>query len=140
MNRSALLALAVVLAGAPAGLAARPTPTPTEEPEGTISGIAIARASGGWLGVEVRDHTFRLTFYDAKKKPVAADVSSAVLRWPVRYQPNDERTQLLPTEDPSVLASTYWVKGPLTFKLHVTLLSDGKTDTPPESYVIDFRG
>jgi hypothetical protein len=142
VKRLAPIALAgLFLASAGAGLARpTPTPTPTEEPEGTISGIAIARTAGGWLGLELREHTFRLTFYDAKKMPVAADVTSAVLRWPVRYQPNDERTLLLPTDEPSVLASAFWVKGPLAFKLHITLLVEGKTDTPPESYVIDFHG
>ena len=68
---------------------------------------------GGWLGVEVADRTFRITFYNEKKKPVAADATSAILRWPVHYQPNDERTELLPTDDPAVLASPYAVKGPL---------------------------
>lgn len=133
----ALVALAVA---APLGLWAKPRPTPTPEPEGTISGTAIARPNGGWLGLELQDHTFRLTFYDANKKPVPADVASAVLRWPVRYQPNDERTLLTPTGDPSVLASSYWVRGPLAFKLHITLLAEVKGDAPPESYVIDFHG
>ncbi len=140
MKRLAPIGLAGLFLVSAGALLGRPTPTPTEEAEGTISGIAIARAAGGWLGLELREHTFRLTFYDAKKKPVAADVTSAVLRWPVRYQPNDERTLLVPTDDPSVLASSYWVKGPLAFKLHITLLVEGKTDAPPESYVIDYHG
>jgi hypothetical protein len=134
-----LFALAALALATPAGLRARPTPTPTPEPEGTISGMAIARANGSWLGLELREHTFRLTFYDAKKKPMPADATSVVLRWPVRYQPNDERTLLTPTDDPSVLASAFWVRGPLAFKLHITLLTDEKSDTP-ESYVIDFHG
>jgi hypothetical protein len=140
MKRLAPIALAGLFVAVTGVGFARPTPTPTEEPAGTISGIAIARPQGGWLGVELRGHTFRLTFYDARKKPVAADATSAVLRWPVRYQPNDERTQLVPTDDPAVLASAYWVKGPLVFKLHLALLVEGKTDAPPESYVIDFHG
>jgi hypothetical protein len=129
-----LVALALT---APLGALAKAKPTP--EPEGTISGTAIARANGGWLGLELRDHAFRLTFYDENKKPVPADATSAVLRWPVRYQPNDERTLLTPTDDPSVLASSYWVKGPLAFKLHIVLLTETKSDSP-ESYVIDFHG
>jgi hypothetical protein len=140
MKRLAPIALAGLFVASACAALARPTPTPTEEPEGAITGVAIPRAGGGWLGLELKDHTFRLTFYDAKKKPVAADVTSVVLRWPVRYQPNDERTLLLPSDDPSVLASSYWVKGPLAFKLHITLLVEGKTDAPPESYVIDYHG
>lgn len=102
-------------------------------------GTPVARSQGGWLGVEVRDHAFRITFYNEKKKPVAADATSAILRWPVKYQPNDERTELLPTDDPAVLASSYAVKGPLTFKLHITLLTESKPDAV-ESYFIDFSG
>jgi hypothetical protein len=49
-----------------------------------------------------------------------------------------ERTELLPTDDPSVLASAYPSRA-LAFKLHITLLVEGKPDTPPESYVIDFQ-
>ncbi|HXQ81063.1 MAG TPA: hypothetical protein VN775_07115 [Opitutaceae bacterium] len=140
MNRIALLALAGLALTAPGKAAPRPTPapTPTEE-EGTVSGTPVARSQGGWLGVEVTDRTFKITFYNEKKKPVPADVSSAVLRWPVHYQPNDERTQLLPTDDPAVLASPYAVKGPLAFKLRITLLTEGKPDAV-ETYVIDFRG
>jgi hypothetical protein len=141
MKRIAPLALAGLFLAAIGGVSARPTPTPTptEEPEGEVAGTVVARTGGGWLGVEVKDRTFRLTFYNAKKQPVPADATSVVLRWPVRYQPNDERTELLPTDDPAVLASAYAVKGPLLFKLHITLLVEGKTDAP-ESYVIDFRG
>ena len=73
---------------------------------------------------------------------MAADVASAVLRWPVRYQPNDERTLLVPTDDPSVLASSYWVKGPLAFKLHTSRSWSRarRGRRRRESYVIDFHG
>jgi hypothetical protein len=139
MKRIALLAFAGAALTAVCGAAPRPTPTPTQEQEGTISGVPVPRPQGGWLGVEVKDRTFRVTFYNEKKNPVPADVSSAILRWPVHYQPNDERVQLLPTDDPAVLASEYAVKGPLTFKLRITLLTEGKPDSV-ESYVIDFNG
>jgi hypothetical protein len=79
-----------------------------------------------------------LTFYNAKKKPTPADKTSAVLRWPVHYQPNDERTELTPTGDPAVFASQYSIKPPHTFILHITLLSDSKDDV--ETYDIDFSG
>jgi hypothetical protein len=107
---------------------------------GTIAGTAIQRSVGdGWLGLELKDSTFVLTFYNAKKKPVAADKSGAVMRWSVHYQPNDERTELVPTGNPAVLASDYTVKPPYAFKLHITLLgSDPKDDV--ETYVIDFSG
>jgi hypothetical protein len=138
MKRTALLAFSCLVAACACAAASRPTPTPTDEKEGTVAGMAIQRPQGGWLGVEIKDRTFRITFYNDKKKPVPADVTSAVLRWPVHYQPNDERTELLPSADPSVLASAYAVKGPLSFRLHITLLNEGKPDAV-ESYTIDFQ-
>jgi hypothetical protein len=137
MKRPALLAFAGLSLAAICCAATPPTPTP--EAEGTVVGNPVQRTHGGWLGVQIKDRTFRIAFYDEKKNPVPADVSSAILRWTVQYQPNDERIQLLPTDDPSVLASPYVIKGTLTFKLHITLLTDGKPDAV-ESYFIDFQG
>jgi hypothetical protein len=139
MKRAALLAIAGCLFLALPLRAATPAPAPSaddSEKEGTISGIAIERAQGGWVGVEIKGGCFRLTFYDAKKKPTPADRTSAVLWWPVHYQPNNERTELLPSDDPSVLTSSYPVKPPHTFKLHISLMADSLKD--PEGYVIDF--
>ena len=132
MKRFVLLALAGAFL---AVLGVRAAPAPTPEKEGTVGGIAIQRAEG-WLGLELKDGTFQLTFYDAKKHPVAADKSSAVFWWPVHYQPNPERTELTPTDNPAVFASPYKVKPPYAFKLHITLLAPGSSDV--ESYVIDF--
>jgi hypothetical protein len=104
---------------------------------GTISGTEIKRLDGGgWLGLELKDNSFVLTFYTAKKKPTPADRSAAVLRWPVHYQPNPERTELAPTSDPAVFSSPYPVKPPHSFNLHITLLSDSKDAV--ESYDIAF--
>jgi hypothetical protein len=85
--------------------------------------------------LELVDQAFRLTFYNAKKHPVAADKTSAVLWWPVHYQPNNERTELTPSDNPAVLASPYSVRPPYSFKLHISLLADG---VDPEDYVLDF--
>jgi hypothetical protein len=106
-----------------------------KDKEGTISGVPIKRAAGGWLGLELKDSNFVLTSDNDKKKPVAADRPSAVAWWSVHYQPNAERTELTPS-GPSVLASSYLVKDPHSFKVHLTLLETGTTDV--ESYVVDF--
>jgi hypothetical protein len=114
---------------------AAPAAPKDDEKEGTIAGIPIQRGDGGWIGVELKDESFVITFYNAKKKPIPADVGSAVLWWPVHYQPNPERTELSSSDNPAVLTSSYSVKPPYAFKLHISLLADGKD---PEVYVIDF--
>lgn len=147
MKRIALIAFAGLMLSAVGARANSPTPAPTEEPEGKISGFPIQRANGGWLGLEIKDQNFVLTFYNAKKKPVAVDASAAVLWWTVQYQSNPERTELTPSSNPSVLASAYTIRPPYSFKLHISLLTDagapaagGPAPAPPESYVIDFSG
>jgi hypothetical protein len=139
MKRVVFLVFAGLLLSAACGFAA--PDAPGEEKEGTIAGTPIKRAQGGWLGVELKEGSFQLTFYNEKKNPIPADRTSAVFRWPVHYQPNDERTELLPTDNPAVLGSTYPVKPPYAFKLHITVLggSDNDKDSP-ESYVLDFTG
>jgi hypothetical protein len=131
---------AVILAFAGLALAAfcrAATPTPDKEEEmGTVAGVPIQRGQG-WLGIEIKDNTFAMTFYNAKKKPVAADASSAVLWWSVRYQPNPERTELVPSGNPAVLSSSHAIKAPHSFILHITLLFAGKPDAT-ESFVINF--
>ncbi len=147
MRRIALIAFAGLVFSAISAAADAPTPTPTAEPMGTISGTAIQRAHGGWLGIELKDQNFWLTFYNDKKKPVAADASAAVLWWPVQYQPNNERVELTASSNPAVLTSAMVIKPPYSFKLHITLLTDaapgpapqpGATSPEPESYIIDF--
>jgi hypothetical protein len=149
MKRIALFAFAGLALSAIGAMADAPTPTPTEEPMGTISGTAIQRAHGGWLGIELKDQNFWLTFYNDKKKPVAADAGAAVLWWPVQYQPNPERVELTTSSNPAVLTSAMVIKPPYSFKLHITLLADANSGTgpqggtpppEPESYIIDFSG
>jgi hypothetical protein len=112
------------------------TPPSKDDEVGTISGIAIARGDG-WLGIEIKGGSFALTFYNAKKKPVPADATSAVARWSVHYQPNEERTELVASGDPAVLSSPYPVKPPHTFILHLVLLFEGKPDAS-ESFTVNF--
>ena len=140
MKRAVFLVFSGLLLSAVCAVAAPAAPkAPADDgKEGTIAGTTVPRTQGGFIGIEVRNGSFRMTFYNEKKKPVPADKASAVLRWPVHYQPNNERTELLPTDDPAVLASDYPVKPPHTFKLHISLLSPGTPDV--ESYVIDFSG
>ena len=104
---------------------------------GKIEGIEIPHGKG-FMGIQLVNSTFKLSFYDEKKKPTAPDVTRAVLRWKVNYQPNDERTVLNPDGKTS-LVSPQVVRPPYTFKLNMTLIKGDGDDAPTEFMAIDFH-
>lgn len=108
-----------------------------------IEGMEVARKGGGYLGVAIVGGTFKITFYDAKKKAVAADVARAALRWDPKYKVGSERVVLNRTEDGKALVSPRSIRPPYLFKLYITLIKDaGEGDAAEaagETLVIDFR-
>jgi len=113
-----------------------------EEPPAKIEGIEIARGAKGFLGIQIVESNFKLSFYDAKKKPVAVDVARAVLRWDPKYKVGQERIVLNPSSDGKSLAASRSIRPPYNFKLFITLLKDSSaSDESPvgESFVIDFK-
>src|SRR3954466_1035902 len=87
-----------------------------EEPPAKIEGMEIARSEGGgFMGLQIVDTNFRLAFYDAKKKPVAADVTRAVLRWNPNYQKSEERVVLERSGDGKYLTSPRTIRPPHNF-------------------------
>jgi hypothetical protein len=105
-----------------------------------IDGLEVSRGDRGFLGIKVEDNTWKISFYNKEKKPVAADVAAIALRWPVQYQPNPERALLSPAGDGKVMSSDKTVRPPFTFTLYVTLLKDpSSTDQPAETYVVSFH-
>jgi len=140
---SLLLALVVSLTVSSLSCSAASATSPQavpgkEEPEGHIQGLAIARPKGGFLGLRLVDNRFVLTFYDAKKHPVAPDVARAALRWNVHYQPAPERTVLNPGPDAFSLSALKIVRPPHDFKLYISLLV-ASSDDAVESYNLDFH-
>jgi hypothetical protein len=123
--------------GAPGKAAAK------EEEKPKIDGQEVARAGGGYLGVQIANGSFKINFYDADKKPVAPNVARALLRWDPKNKIGQERLVLNPG-GPNSLVGTKPVKPPYTFKLFIVLIKDaaGESGDNPagESYVIDFRG
>ncbi len=117
-------------------------PEKAETPK--IEGMEVARTGGGFIGVAITGSTFKISFYDAKKKPVAADVGRALLRWDPKYKVGAERVVLNRTDDGMALASAKNIRPPYLFKLYITLLKSAAegdaADTAGETYVIDFRG
>jgi hypothetical protein len=112
-----------------------------EKEEPKIEGIEIPRANKTYLGLQIVNGAFKMTFYDKDKKPVPPDVARAALRWDAKYKVGQERLILNPGGDPNSLINTKPVRPPYTFKLFITLLKDGTDGDNPvgESFVIDFH-
>lgn len=103
-----------------------------------IEGVTIARPSGGFLGLQITSGKFVLSFYDAEKTKVAPDVPRAILRWPVQYQPQDERTMLTAGGDGTSLTSVKTVRPPHNFKVFISLFAEGG-ETAVETYSVNVQ-
>lgn len=107
-----------------------------KEEEATIAGIAIERKNGqGYLGLEIVDYNYKLTFYDKDKKPTPADFPRALFRWSARGKSGDARYMLKVGSDANVLTSSRYVRPPYNFRLFIVLLDDDP-DTPSEAYAV----
>jgi hypothetical protein len=130
--------------GTPAAPVAPKKNAPAKKTEETpkIEGMEVARGGGGFLGVAIAGGMFKITFYDAKKKPVEADVVRAALRWDPKYKVGMERVVLNLSDDKKSLTAPKNIRPPYMFKLFITLLKDAGAgeDAAGESYTIDFRG
>lgn len=118
------------------------TPAPSEpageEAEVQLPGSVIARANGGFLSLTLDGIHFKLSFYDAKKQPVAPDAVRATTRWDPVNKTGQMRSVLNPADDGSSLRGTVPVRPPYVFKVYLTLIgADGEA---LESHVVDFRG
>jgi hypothetical protein len=122
---------------------AKVDPKKKEEPK--IEGIVITRPNGALLGLTLEGGTFKLSFYDAKKKPVVADVTRAAARWNPNYKQGSERVILNLAGDGKSLVGSKPVRPPYAFKLYLTLLKAGPSaategsEQAVESYTVDFH-
>jgi len=125
---------------APAAKAPAAKTVKKEEPPPKIEGITIPRGKN-FLGIQIVNGTFKLSFYDEKKKSIPADVSRAVLRWDPKYKVGKERLLLGPSEDGKSLSSPKNIRPPYNFKLYITLLKEASEAEDPagETFVIDFQ-
>lgn len=110
-----------------------------EEAPGKIEGMEIGRGEG-FLGIQLVKGSFKLTAYNAKKKPVAADFTRVGLRWQPANQKGPERTMLLPGGGVGVFTSERIVKPPLRFRLFITLIKGDGDDAPVENLTVEFQG
>lgn len=129
-----------VLRAAPATLpvAAGKAAPKVEEPPPAIEGVEIARPNGAFLGLRIVSGNFVLTFYTAEKEKKAPDVARAALRWPVRYQPSDERVVLNPGGDGTSLTSAKVIRPPHSFRVFISLFVEG-SDDPVETHSVQFE-
>ena len=111
-----------------------------EEPPAKIEGMEIARGGEkGFLGLQVVSGMFKLSFFDAKKKPVNPDVLRAALRWDPKNKIGSERVIL--NQEGKALAAGKFIQPPYAFKLFITLFKespDGGEPIASENYVVDF--
>lgn len=107
--------------------------------EREVAGVAIARPGGGFLGLEIVNNNYVLSFYTADKEKTAPDVTRATMRWPVKYQPTDERTVLNPGSDGTSLTSPKVVRPPHNFRVFIALFVEGN-ESAVETYSVDVRG
>lgn len=103
---------------------------------GKIPGVEISRGTG-FLGIELVGGTFKLSFYDAQKNPVAPDATRANLRWSPKTQSLPERTVL--NLSGNALTSAKVVKPPYSFSLSITLIKGDGDDAPAENFTVDFH-
>lgn len=108
-----------------------------DEAEAVVPGTVIARTNGTFLSVTVENNCFKIAFYDAKKKKMAADVSRASIRWNPKNKKGEERRILNPAGDGQSLEAPPPVQPPLNFRIYVTLL--GENDVAMETYNTDFH-
>jgi hypothetical protein len=119
-----------------------------EEEMGKIEGFEIPRGKDRFLGLELVDGKFKLSFYNAKKKPVAPDVSRAIARWDPKYKLGVERSVLNPSG--KALVGDKFIRPPYNFNLTIVLLRDDAPAPTPgpdgtiaepagETFVIPFR-
>ncbi len=122
--------------------AATPPAKKKPEPEPIIPGMTIPRANGTFLGLEVADNRFKLSFYDKKKKPMAPDVTRATARWPnTRSSVKAFNRSVLNPGAPTALIGSNPVQPPFVGNVFLTLLQgDGDEAKAVETYSVPFRG
>jgi hypothetical protein len=112
--------------------------TPAAKVKHEIPGVTIARANGGFLGLEIDSNSnFKLSFYNKDKAPVVADLSLATIRWHSSNTKKIEFVALNPGGDGKCLASPRVIHRPWTFQLTILLFAAGNNE-PAESYTVDY--
>lgn len=123
-TRISLLCSLLVL-GIVAALPAGAADTAKADEMGKIPGITLTRPSGTFLGLEIANGNFKLSFYDDKKKPVAADdvVARGTARWDNKQKVGSDFTVMNKTDDGKALVGVKFVRPPYNFIVFISLLN-----------------
>jgi hypothetical protein len=146
---AALTGAALLTAQPPATPAPTPVPAPAAKPvvpakpvekeEPKIPGIVLQRPNGNQLGLTLANGTFKLSFYDKKRKAILADVTRARATWNPVYKAIPEQTILNLLDGGKAIGGGKPVRAPYAFKLRLTLLAgEGESEQSVESYTVDI--
>ena len=131
----ALLAVICLLAGAtilpaetkpitpaaPAKPGAKAKVEVKKEAESVIPGQIIPRANGTFLGLEIDGGNFKLSFYDAKKKPMSPDVARAAARWPNSRHADQGPNRTVLNPNGNALVGNKNVQPPFSFTVFISV-------------------
>jgi len=141
--KSIFLGICLLLAVGVRAQTAAPANGPAKaEEEPKIAGQTIPRDSGGYLGLQLVNNTFKLSFYNEKKKPVPADRAMGTARWLVKYnRAGEERAVLNLSADGLSLVADKNVRAPYSFKLYLSLYAEATPEAQAvENFILDFSG
>lgn len=112
-----------------------------KEAEPKIPGVTINRPNGTFLGLEVVDSKFKLSFYDKKKKPMAIDVTRATARWPNTRSATVAWNFTVLNASGKALIGSKPALPPYSWNVILTLLQgEGDDAKAVETYTVPFRG
>ena len=140
-----LLVTANLVCGQPPAAPAAPTPAapgkPPEKEEPPIPGIVIARSTGkgDQLGLTIVDGTFRLTFYDKKRKKIPVDVDVARGWWQGKQRVIRDQVNMTVMSDGKSMGGGGPVHPPYAFVLHLSLIKgSGDSEVAVENYTVNI--
>ncbi|HVT73362.1 MAG TPA: hypothetical protein VHD61_09515 [Lacunisphaera sp.] len=112
-----------------------------KEAEPKIPGVVINRPNGTFLGLEIADAKFKLSFYDKKKKPMAIDVTRATARWPNTRSATVAWNFTVLNPSGKALIGAKPALPPYAWNVILTLLQgEGEDAKAVETYTVPFHG
>lgn len=112
---------------------------PLEKEEPPIPGIVIQRSTGDGkqLGLTLVNGSFKISFYDKKRKAIPVDVARARLNWQSKQRAIPDVTVLNVLDGGKALGGGKPVHAPYVFVLRIALLNgEGNDEQSVENYTV----